>query len=480
MKKKIIIVLIVICVLGTGAYFLMGRNRAKKASSNLIMVNLQEVNPQQITTKVSADGNIRTEEEEDIKVRLNGLVEELYIEEGQKVEVGQEILKLEEETLKKALENAQLTLEEARKNYDNLKNTYNSQDGLNDLKLKEARRNLQIAVLSKDKEIINLENQKHSLQEKQKEAKRNLNNLKEELADKEHLYENDAIPKNELERTSEDYERAKKDYQNIKRELETLVEKTIPNAMELAQLKVDNAQNSLDLLKANIQRDRITKNDLEVANIKVIKARREIKNIESDLEKVVTSAPISGTVLQIKVKSGDKVTEGSTVGQIADINNLRAEVMVDEIDVNDVKEGQIVNITSDSFEKTLKGEVKTIAPISTKVGNINKYKTKIELRDTGGLLRPGMFVNAEIITKKKEDVIAVPSMAVLGEKEKYVFVAKDGKAQKRSIEVGIKSLSKVEVKGVQPEEKVVIGPFTILKDLKDGTSITGKKNGNNR
>jgi HlyD family secretion protein len=480
MKKKIFIIVIIICVLGAGFYFFMGRNRAETAGSKPTMVNLAELSPEDITTKVSADGNIKTKNQKDIKVKLNGLVAELYIEEGLIIEKGQKILKIEEENYNRTLENAKLTLKESEKNYDDLKNTYNSQAELNELKLEEARRNLKIAILSRDKEKIGLENQKHKLEENLKQTQRNLKTLKDDLVDKKHLYENEAIPKNELEIATEEYNIVEEKYKSLEHEYDMLIKKTIPNALELAQLKVDNAQNSLDLIKANINRERITENDLEVANIKVIKAKREIKNINSKLEKLVITAPISGTILEVKIKKGDKVTEGSTIGKIANINELLVEVMVDEIDVNNVNKAQEVNITSDSFDKTLKGEVKSIAPISTKVGNINKYKTKIELKNHEGLLRPGMFVNAEIITDHKKDVLTVPSMAVLGEEDKYVFVAKDGKAEKRTVKVGLKSLSKYEISGVEQGEKVIIGPFTTLKDLKDGANITSEETGDNK
>lgn len=88
-----------------------------------------------------------------------------------------------------------------------------------------------------------------------------------------------------------------------------------------------------------------------------------------------------------------------------------------------------------------------------------------------GVVRPGMFVNAEIITNIREDVITVPSLAIMGDEEKYVFVVEDGKAVKRNIETGLKGLSKVEIEGVEPGEKIIIGPFTTLKVLEDGTAV---------
>ena len=112
-----------------------------------------------------------------------------------------------------------------------------------------------------------------------------------------------------------------------------------------------------------------------------------------------------------------------------------------------------------------------LLPQCTNVGNINKYRTEIDIIDAKGLLRPGMFVNVEIITNRLEDVIAVPSLAILGDDEKFVFVVEEGMARKRPVEVGMRSLSKVEIRGVEAGEKVIIGPYSTLITLDDGKPV---------
>src|SRR6056297_3046709 len=464
MKKKILIILIVICIIGGGLYYFFGRSSAENSSANILKVKQQVLKPDEITTKVSADGNIKTKNEKNVKIKINGLVKEVYIEEGDKVNKDDKIIQLEEEQLQKTLENAELNLREAKNNYNQLKNRFKNQNELNELKLKEANKNLEIAVLTRDKEKINLENKKHELKEQITESKNELDNLKSKLSNKEYLYNNGAIPEVELNNLRENYDKTKQKYESLKHKLEVLIEKTIPNTLNLANLKVENAINNLELLKTSNKNNQVTKNDIEAANIKVIKSKQEIENIESNLDKLLVSSPLSGTVVNMEIKAGDKVVEGNTVAKIADIENLIAEIMVDEIDINDIEIGQKAYITSDSFEERLIGEIVYTAPVSTKVGNINKYKTKVEIENNQGVVKPGMFVNAEIITNHKENVLTVPSIAVIGETQKYVYLNKEGK-------VGLKNLNKVEVRGIEAGSEVIIGPFTTLKALKDGTSV---------
>ncbi|MEJ6952250.1 hypothetical protein [Natronospora cellulosivora (SeqCode)] len=82
-----------------------------------------------------------------------------------------------------------------------------------------------------------------------------------------------------------------------------------------------------------------------------------------------------------------------------------------------------------------------------------------------------MHVDTEIITMHKDNVISVPSLAILGEDEKYVFILNEGQAEKRFVETGLRTLGQVEVIGVEVGENIIIGPYTILVNLEDGTAV---------
>jgi len=471
MKKKILIIFIVIFIIGGGLYYFFGQSSAEQSSANVVNVELQELIPDEITTKVSADGNIKTKNEKNIKIKINGLVNEVFVEEGDQINKNDKIVQLDDEKLQKALKNANLNLRETNNNYEDLKSTYETQKKLNNLKIKEANKNLEIAILTKNTEKHNLENKQYELEEQILETKTELNNLESDLSDKRYLYNNGAIPEVELKQLTNTYEKTKQRYKSLQHKLEIHKTKTIPNTIKLAELKVENAKNNLELLKTNIKNEQISKNDLKAAQIKVIKAEQEIDTIQEDLNKLLVNTPISGMVVNMELKSGDKINEGTTVAKVADVENLIAEIMVDEIYINDIKIGQKVFITSDSFQQQLEGKIVYTAPVSTKVGNINKYKTKVEINNNLGVIKPGMFVNAEITTNHKDNVLTVPSIAVMGEENKYVYVEDNGKAAQREVEVGLKSLNKVEIKGLEEGEKVVVGPFTTFKMISDGTSI---------
>lgn len=469
-KKKIIIISVIIIVL---AVLLLGRCGNSANQNQVVMVNVktEEAVKETLVTKALADGSVKAREEQDIKVPLTGTVKEVFVKSGDFVKEGTPLYSIEDRNIRYSLETVLTGYEEAKVNYENLLDTYRNQDRISRLRLEEARKNLEIALLSYQQDLSSLEAEELRLVQELEEMATALKKAEEELNDNKYLYEKNAIAKNTLEASRERFEELERNYKRLENNLNIFLEQRKPNTLELASLKIDNARNNLEYLEATLEKEKITEKDLEVAKLKLANMETEIEKLQKDLEMAVVKAPMTGTIMNLGIKKGDRIVEGETIGSIANLDSYIVEVMVDEIDVNAVSVGQDVIITSDAFSAELEGVVTFIAPGGTNVGNINKYRTEIDIIDAKGLLRPGMFVNVEIITNRLEDVIAVPSLAILGDDEKFVFVVEEGMARKRPVEVGMRSLSKVEIRGVEAGEKVIIGPYSTLITLDDGKPV---------
>lgn len=469
-RKKIIIISLIIIVL---AIFVLTRcgNPAKQGMVVMNHVKTEEVVRETLVTKAFADGYVKARQEQEIKAQLSGAVKEVFARSGDYVETGEPLYSIEDRHLQYSLEAALLSYEEAKANYENLLLTYRNQEKIRDLRLEEARKNLEIALLSYEQEEAGLEAEELRLLEELEEVAAALKKAEEDLEANLYLYEKNAIARNTLEESRNRYAEIERNYNRLEKNLTTFLEQTKPNRLELAQLKLDNARNSLEYLETSLENEKITEKDLEIARLRVANVGNEIEKIRRDLELAVVYAPMSGTLMNLDIKKGDRVTEGAAIGSIADLSAFAVEVTVDEIDINSVTLGQEVIISSDSFAEELDGVVSFIAPGGSLVGSIIKYKTEIDVLDDKGLLRHGMFVDVEIITNKLADVIAVPSLAILGAEDKYVFVVEEGLARKRPVEIGARTLGKVEIKGVEAGERVIIGPYTILVTLDDGMPV---------
>lgn len=479
MWKKILIVVLILGIVGAG-YFFVTSKKSASTTTNVVQVKTLAVKPESLETKIDADGTVTAKDEQEIKASNVGIITEVYVKEGSVIEEGDQIIRLDDESLQNSLNTTRLSYAEAEQSYQKLLSRFKSQDEENRIKLAEASDNVEIAKSSLNKEQISLENQRATAETRVDHAEDQLVKIEKEYENKKILLEKGAISRKELEQTEDALDKAKEDYLKSQEELKVLVEETIPTSLKLSQLKITNAENQIKLLESSIQNSKVTKSELEVAKLRVKTALNNLQDLEDKLEKLVTSSPMSGTVIQLVAKKGDKIVEGVTIGKVASVDELIIEAWIDEIHINQTQLGQKVSISSDAFEQELEGKVISIAPIATKQGNINRFKAEVEIIDNLGLLRPGMFVNTEIQTNYLESTLSVPPLAVLGEEEKYVFVLKDGIAEKREVELGLRTLTKVEVKGINEGEKVIVGPYPVLKTLQPGTAVVDMQNQGNQ
>ena len=85
---------------------------------------------------------------------------------------------------------------------------------------------------------------------------------------------------------------------------------------------------------------------------------------------------------------------------------------IDELDIDNVAVGQVVNITSDAKDgQTFTGVVTKVSVVGTTSGGTTTYPVTVRIDDIEGL-RPGMNVDAEIVLSSADDVLAIPSLAV--------------------------------------------------------------------
>lgn len=155
-------------------------------------------------------------------------------------------------------------------------------------------------------------------------------------------------------------------------------------------------------------------NSIESARISVSNAATSLENAQENLEDYSVTAPISGTVVTKTAKAGDNIEGGSdsTLCVIYDLSYLEMTMSIDELDISSVEVGQEVQITADAVEgTTYTGVVTKVSVAGTTSGGITTYPVTVRIDETEGL-RPGMNVDAEIILESAEDVLAIPSGAV--------------------------------------------------------------------
>ncbi|MCX7784804.1 MAG: efflux RND transporter periplasmic adaptor subunit [candidate division WOR-3 bacterium] len=220
-------------------------------------------------------------------------------------------------------------------------------------------------------------------------------------------------------------------------------------------------------------------------------AQARLAQAQDRFNKTMITAPISGTVTQLNIEEGETVIVGTmnnlgtVMMVIADLTKMLGVITIDETEVPFVKPNAKSLIRISAFpDTTFDGVVRKIGymPKQTVASNISEQSTdfevEIELAQTSPHLRPGMSINAEIITNAKDSVLVVPIQAVGRRKIKdeeiqTVFVPDKGVAKLIPVKTGINNESQIEIiDGLKPGMQVITGPYKVLAKLKDGDRVT--------
>jgi HlyD family secretion protein len=205
--------------------------------------------------------------------------------------------------------------------------------------------------------------------------------------------------------------------------------------------------------------------DLRSAQARLEKSRSDLAVVESDLPYLTIRAPIAGTVSSVSTQQGETVAasfNAPTFVTIIEDNALELIAMVDETDIGNVRSGNPVVFTTETFpSREFRGVVERVAPKATIISGVVNYETAIAIRADAPMLRPDMTANVTISTARRR-VLMVPAEAIHKEAaEPFVYVNRNGAPEKRGIVVGSRDGSWSEVKkGPGITDGVFLGDFS--------------------
>jgi len=202
------------------------------------------------------------------------------------------------------------------------------------------------------------------------------------------------------------------------------------SSLRRAQTELEQAQRNYkaqqDLHKKGVVSDQTYENaEFDVKRLKI--ARDDAARA---LRYTTVSAPISGTVTQRMVKRGDLVAPNQPLFEVVDFESLVANVYVPEKDIGRVAVGGIARLSAPTTGEAIEdGEVKRVAPVvDPRTGTV---KVTIALDDTQKL-RPGMFVDVQLVVADRSDAILLPRRALVYDNdEPYAFKVEGGDTAKR-------------------------------------------------
>jgi RND family efflux transporter MFP subunit len=194
----------------------------------------------------------------------------------------------------------------------------------------------------------------------------------------------------------------------------------------VAQAKVDTyyrawlvAEAQLNQLKAGTRAQ-----DINLAQAQVSQAQASLGLVRNQINNNIIKAPLDGTITKKNYEAGEQSVSGKPVFSLLGVNSFAIEVDVSEADINKVAVNDPVEITLDAFGEDVKfyGQVNFIEPAETVIQDVTYYKLKINFDGQDKNVKSGMTANANITTARKDNILLMPSRAVIEKNGNGKFV----------------------------------------------------------
>ena len=181
-------------------------------------------------------------------------------------------------------------------------------------------------------------------------------------------------------------------------------------AYDQALSQLDEAQIEFDRQESLYKQQLISESEYRNANFTFNRAKLAAEAAKRELEYTEVRAPIKGTIASRTVKVGDQVTTGAPIFQIVDLDSTVAIIHVPEQYLPKLKPNMEARLISSTYEgQVYEGYVKRISPVvEARAGTV---KVVVGLKDLGPL-RPGMWVDVELVLDSKDDALLIPKRAI--------------------------------------------------------------------
>ncbi len=337
-------------------------------------VEVYEVKSSNITESVYASGVIKSENQYQVFAATNGILQAIYVTEGDIVKKGQALFSIVNETSRLSRENAELLAD------------YSSFES-NSSKLKELKLNIDLAKNKMLSDSLNYYRQKA-------------------------LYDRKVSSKVELEQSELVFQNSKNTYQS-------------------ALFKYSDLKKQLLLNDQQAQR-----------NLKIS------QKLEGDFQ---VKSEVEGKVFAVLKEKGEMVSIQTPLAVLGNAKSYIIEMQVDENDIVQVKLGQKVLITMDSYKgQTFEAKVHKINPYMNERSKTFTVEARFTIKPE--VLYPNLSLEANIILNEKKNVLIIPRNYLID--NQYVLKAS---GEKVKVKVGLMDFEKVEIlSGLKENDQLIL------------------------
>lgn len=410
-KKKIIIGLIIVIILGLVVYKFINVKKAPVGN----MVSVARLEKGSIESRIKSTGTIVSMDKREVMSDVEEKIEKMYVKKGDKVSKGQILMTLDETSIRNKIKEARIRLDMEEES----------------LRKVEKAGNVELRV--------NLDNLKIKNEDLKREYERN-----------QELYKAGAITKIEMDRSLDNYNQSNNEIIVAEDRLNNSDVENDKNMqkrrVELARLEVENLEKDLDkyVIKSPIAGTIV---DTKISESGIVEARRMLMSIQDvdNLEMIINMNEYDIGKIKVGNKveiSGDSLQGKKYSGEVKHIANVAKASLLEDKNV---------------------------------AGSENTIEVKISINRGKDVLKPGLTAKADILTDSKKDVFILPYETIFTKKDgsKSIFVVENGKLEEVDISTGVGNDFKVEVTGdLKSGMEVVLNP---TEDNSSGEAVIVNK-----
>jgi len=248
--------------------------------------------------------------------------------------------------------------------------------------------------------------------------------------------------------------------------------------IEMADYRIalDGAKANFDLALVTMERkknlytlDIIPTVELDKAESQLRTAKAAMEDAALNLSRCSITAPMSGIIRRLDLKKGLMLSVGDPMAEMLKIDQVKAVIGIPESDVAAVRRLDTVEFIIQALDDhRITGRKYFLSPSPENQARL--YRLELAVDNPRGEILPGMFLRANIVKKTVEQAIIVPLYAILTRNdEHFVFVEKDGIAEKKLVTLGIMEEWQAQItKGLAAGERVIIEGH---RDVEQGQQV---------
>lgn len=403
-----------------------------------------------VIAKVGSTGKARANQMAVVSWKTDGTVGKVNVKNGDMVKAGDVLLELDPESYNGTILQALQDLPAAQRELDNL--------NISEVKRTQAKEDLSKAEIDykNAKDTRELKNQRNTSDTNLADAEAVYLQAKSSLeAAKTYYSFLQDKPEDDLARAqvAAQLSRAQKNYDWAVWNYQWAQSKPLPEDVRIAEANLKVAESKLDDAKRNWEKvkDNPDPDDLTAAKTKV-----EAINAQIGLTKI--TAPIDGQVTGLKMLPGDIINSRSQALILVDTSKMYLDVSISEVDINRVQIGQKVSFTFDAIpDKNYEGTITEIDKVGTSTNNVIYFTVTCKINSFDTSLKPGMTAAVSVDAEKAENVLVVPTSAVMTVKsKKSVYVLENKTLKAVPVDIGLVSEGKTEIKSGDLREGALI------------------------